>query len=648
MKTIISYFLFIVALFAPTYADDSAAPTKPSDIPVEAFARLNTGDQMKMSPDAAYLAYITPHEGRKHIKVFKLDGSHSTLLPPIKDADIIWFVWKNDDIMLISYRFSVRHSSRQYAYTRLMTYNVVTDKLEQLIRSKEIRTWGKERLGNVGDNIVDFLEDDPDHILLQLDDDYDAKASIFKINVRNKIRKHFHREDRGISNWRVDENHIVRWGSGFYRRGPHDGERVIRYLNPVTDKWENVQEKEWYKKGIRPIKFFDDPRYAYVKFPNEKGLNALAKFDLVEGKVIEEIFSHDTVDILGVTLSPETGRIIGAVYTEHYGKIHFFSKSYEKLFNNINRAMGDGWSNIASMNLKKKLFLIRYNNSNTAGEYHLLNGNTGRLQHILDVNEQLPQALMSEVKPVQYESRDGLTIHGYLTLPTGKETKMLPTVIFPHGGPHARDSMSFDVWAQLFASRGYAVLQPNFRGSTGYGDDFKSLGENQWGGAMQDDVTDGTQWLINQGIADPENICILGGSYGGYAALMGAVKEPDLYKCAISINGVSDLPALVHGNERFLGGKVWNKKIGLEGKEIKSVSPYHRANEIKIPVLIIHAKDDPVVPLKHGKGMAKKLKRLKKPVTYVEVKNGDHFLDTAEARLAAFKAMEIFLKEHLD
>ncbi len=269
------------------------------------------------------------------------------------------------------------------------------------------------------------------------------------------------------------------------------------------------------------------------------------------------------------------------------------------------------------------------------------------LEFVLSSNDQLPQELMADIKPIEYEARDGLKIHGYLTLPKDKEAKKLPAVIFPHGGPAARSTQSFNTWTQFFASRGYAVLQPNFRGSIGYGDKFHELGDNQWGGTMQDDVTDGTKWLIEQGIADPANICIVGASYGGYAALMGAVKEPDLYKCAISINGVANLTAIISFGRQFVGGKAWTKKIGLEGESAKLVSPYYQAKKIKVPVLIVQSKDDPVVPNRQGNDMYKRLKYLKKPVTYVEVDNGDHHLDTAETRLAAFKAMEKFLAKHI-
>lgn len=655
MKIILYCCFLLSSLTTPSFADDAKATMLPSDIPVEAFAKLNDGEQMKMSPSATLLAYIVSYQGRKHIMVQKLDGTDRTILPPIKDADISWFIWKGDDILLISYRFTEKNMGRTWATSRLVTYNLTTMELDKLIHLKKDTYMSVELIGNIGDDVLDMLEDDPDHILLALDIERDGDKEIFKVNLRTKKRKRFFGDKYSVSNWRVDEQHKVRWGTGYPIRAYSKKHRVVRYLNPVTSKWDQIHKKEWYDEdSTYPMRFFEDPRYAYVSSPNEKGINGLAKFDFVDGKIIKELYSHKTVDISELATSPETGDVIGVYYTEHLPKIHFFNKSYEKLYGRIDDAFGvnedlvSGRAQIISMNLKKKRFIIKYMNSNTAGEYHFLNGNTGNILHILNANEYLPQTLMSKVKPIQYEARDGLTIHGYLTLPKGKAAKNLPTVILPHGGPNARDTMAFDVWAQFFASRGYAVLQPNFRGSTGYGDIFKDLGDNQWGGTMQDDITDGTKWLIEQGIANPSRICIVGASYGGYAALMGSIKEPDLYKCAISINGVADLMAMARHDKQFIGGKIWVKGRGLKGESIKTVSPYHRAKDIKIPVLIVHSKDDPVVPYKQGKGMYKRLKYLKNPVTYVEVDNGDHFLDTAETRLAAFKAMEKFLAKHLD
>lgn len=216
LKIIISYCLFFTALFTPSYADDSNKPTKPSDIPVEAFARLNDGGQMEMSPDAASIAYIVSHKGRKHILVQKLDGTKRVLLPPIKEADIKWFTWKGNDLLLISYRFTVNDMGRTYASTRLVTYNLESNKMDILIKPKRSGMYSRERIGNIGDSIIDLLPQDPDHILLELDDDYDGDTSIFKVNIRTRGRSEYFSSKFGVTNWSVDEQKNVRWGTGYH------------------------------------------------------------------------------------------------------------------------------------------------------------------------------------------------------------------------------------------------------------------------------------------------------------------------------------------------------------------------------------------------------------------------------------------------
>ncbi|MBL4790137.1 MAG: S9 family peptidase, partial [Kordiimonadaceae bacterium] len=201
--------------------------------------------------------------------------------------------------------------------------------------------------------------------------------------------------------------------------------------------------------------------------------------------------------------------------------------------------------------------------------------------------------------------------------------------------------------AQFYASRGYGVLQPNFRGSTGYGQYFRTAGIRQWGGLMQDDVTDATNWLINENIADGSRICIAGSSYGGYAAMMGAILEPNLYQCAISVNGVPDLPRLNKRDLSTRGGSDWHKIRGHEGKKDKEVSPYHRAKEITIPILLIAAKDDARIPYQHTKDMHKRLKNLGKNSKYVQLKTGTHYMVTAEARLKVLRETEKFLAKHI-
>jgi dipeptidyl aminopeptidase/acylaminoacyl peptidase len=244
-------------------------------------------------------------------------------------------------------------------------------------------------------------------------------------------------------------------------------------------------------------------------------------------------------------------------------------------------------------------------------------------------------------------------LHGYVTLPKDREPGALPMVVLPHGGPAARDAGRWDYWTQFFANRGWGVLQVNFRGSAGYGEHFLRAGFQRWGLEMQDDITDAVQWAVREGIASPSRICIVGGDYGEYAALMGTVRTPDLYRCAISFAGVSDLRRLVDHARFFDGEEVMtDARIGRwwsDRSRLKDTSPVNHAKEIRTPLLILHGRSDIVVPVVHSRDMADALKEADaRNYRYVELPQGDHWLSREPDRVQVFREMEVFLKSHLD
>jgi dipeptidyl aminopeptidase/acylaminoacyl peptidase len=262
---------------------------------------------------------------------------------------------------------------------------------------------------------------------------------------------------------------------------------------------------------------------------------------------------------------------------------------------------------------------------------------------------------LGEVKPYPYTARDGLAIPAYLTLPPGRPPKSLPTVIFPHGGPGARDEISFDWWAQFMANRGYAVLQPNFRGSSGYGPKFTAAGEHQWGLKMQDDITDGVKKLIADGIADPKRICIVGGSYGGYAALAGATFTPDLYACAIGVAGVFDLPKFLHtkrtrsdNDAEVVSG--WDALIGnmdSDSERLDATSPARHADHVKCPILLLHGDGDTTVPIEQSEIEEAALRSAGKNVQFVRLEGDDHYLKLGTTRVRMLKEIESFLATNI-
>jgi dipeptidyl aminopeptidase/acylaminoacyl peptidase len=257
------------------------------------------------------------------------------------------------------------------------------------------------------------------------------------------------------------------------------------------------------------------------------------------------------------------------------------------------------------------------------------------------------------VRSISYKARDGMSIPAYLTLPPGAEARNLPLVVLPHDGPEARDAYGFNWWPQFLATRGYAVLQPQFRGSTGFGDAFRRAGYRQWGGVMQDDVTDGVQAMIDQGIANPKRVCIVGAGYGGYTALAGAAFTPDLYKCAVSVNGISDLPAMMGADKDKYGDDDpdvvhLRDTIGSAfDKAVHERSPVHAANRVHIPVLLIHGLDDTVVRIDQSEMLAHALADEQKNYSFIKLPGGDHRMTYADTRQQVMKEIETFLAVNL-
>jgi dipeptidyl aminopeptidase/acylaminoacyl peptidase len=279
------------------------------------------------------------------------------------------------------------------------------------------------------------------------------------------------------------------------------------------------------------------------------------------------------------------------------------------------------------------------------GRWYVLDRVHEKMTPFAWVNDAIRQPL-HPVRSFRYKARDGLEIHAILTLPKDRPSTALPLIVMPHGGPHMRDSEAWDWWAQFLADRGYAVVQPNYRGSTGFGEAFLKAGEGQWGLAMQDDLVDVVRHLAGEKLIDPARVCIAGGSYGGYAALRAAQRDSGVYRCAISFAGVSDLTRMLRYDRGYLGREEANDYWKGQTPDLTAVSPLQAAEQFSIPVLLVHGRQDGRVPHTQSKMLADRLAQLKKPHRYIEQPLGDHTLSREEDRVQLLTEMEAFLKQH--
>jgi dipeptidyl aminopeptidase/acylaminoacyl peptidase len=397
----------------------------------------------------------------------------------------------------------------------------------------------------------------------------------------------------------------------------------------------------------------DQPDIAYVTTANGGDKNAVYEYNLRTKSLGRLIFQHPKVDVGGVVLDSNTDRPVGTSYVVDYPTAEYFDPTYQQMKADLAETFpGEHVSIVSAANDKKKYVARVDGSQNPTGTYYLVDMTAPSIGKLGARYGSISAADVGKVISFSYQARDGMTIPAYLTLPPGSSGKNLPLVVLPHGGPHARDTAAFDPWPQFLASRGYAVLQPQFRGSAGFGTAHLKAGHYKWGLEMQDDLTDGLKHLIANGTADASKVCIYGWSYGGYAAMAGLAFTPQYYKCGVAGAGLSDLLLFLGDSKRKSQsrGEYWSDYIGSplsDRDRLIATSPIKHVSQIKAPLLLIHPKDDTVVPLRQSTLMAQAMRAAGKEVEYIELEGDDHWLSKASTSKRVLRELEAFLAKHL-
>jgi dipeptidyl aminopeptidase/acylaminoacyl peptidase len=441
------------------------------------------------------------------------------------------------------------------------------------------------------------------------------------------------------------------------------GQVVARVdINEAKDKWTLLAYDgdksrvvlEEVSEGGEPLRMFGllaDGRLAAVNQHEDGERDTLLAIDLKTG---QQTPLHTTGGSDIGVVGDWSHRVVGVRWTADLPKQHFIDLKLQAIYDDIQPKFADGYALLDSWALDMSRVLVYGEHSDDAGAFYVYEPATTRLRFL---GKQYPalktSAHLGDRQSIKFRARDGTSVPAYLTLPAIEERRNLPLVLLVHGGPHARDDFTFNWWASFLASRGYVVLQVNYRGSTGYGYDWFNAGRGGWGdGLMQTDVEDGADALVRMGMVDGKRICIVGASYGGYAALAGATVTPERYACAISVNGVSDPERMLSdAKDNYLGKKGmaaqwWAKSMGDE-KHLRKVSPKAQASRAQAPILLIHGDEDTVVPVEQSRRMNATLKSEGKKVTYVELKGDDHWLSSASMRTQMLQQVEKFLAENL-
>lgn len=646
-----SFSLWLIYSVALQYGASSLSLAQdsltPASIPVEKFAQLAVMRDVALSPSGSHLAYIRPLNGRTHLIIQDIESNNTpSIIPPTDDMNFEWLHWANDDRLVFLVSASRKRDLIETRETRLWAIDKDGKNAAHIVRPST-RMRNGTRLprdlapAQLQGDVLHWLPEEPNHILVAVDGNHDGAYEVRKIDVLDGEFDEIHEGIEGVQNWLTDQKGELQLGWGFH------GQRRYLTYKAANGNWGSAKNSSWNDADFFPHGFSETSNVAYMFGPDESGYTVVYCVDIQSGEFLDLVFQKDGIDAEGLVRDPLTGQPAGVSYTDDLRRVEYFDESLDALQRRINNALPNSANHIASMTTDRRLVLIRTIGDRDPGTFAYLDQDDGRMTLLTEVMPGLDPELMSPVEFVSYAARDGLTIPAYITYPLGVPRQNMKFVVMPHGGPSSRDDRSFSYLAQFIASRGYAVFQPNFRGSTGYGQAFELAGKKEWGGKMQQDVADGTRWLIAQGLADATQICIVGWSYGGYAAAMGAVQTPDMFRCAASINGVLDLPRLIADDRKYIGGSSWTKHMGLEDEKAKNVSPYHQAEHIQVPMLIVQAKDDARVHEDQGKRMAKRLKKLDKPFVYVEVELGGHSMTNESARAQVLSSLEQFLAANL-
>jgi len=516
--------------------------TAAQQLPVSAFSQLPEFERPALSPNGTKLAYINNLGGSSPSSLLATidltKGERFLLLNSDNEkVKINWYRWANEETLLISARYESSTRGTKYYETRLfaMEYNMNNEPARRLVKARR----GGDHISQFQDNVINWLPDDPKHVLVAVDIDIQFLPSVYKMNIDSGRLKRLEKGKLEIRDWITDQQSQLRVGVSM---NYNDGDSTI-YVRRKAGKGEDWDKLYTYnamtEAGITPVGFGLDPNLLYFRQYNNDKL-ALYTWNLTTDEQAL-IYADPDYDVTGRLLySASTRDVIGIAHSNTSTGRIYWDPRYKALMGGLEKAFPDTDNYLVSFDQTENAYIFYNENDYTPGAYYLGNRKDKTISLLFEQYPALVSAV-TEHKKVSYKTRDGIEIEGYLTLPESPEEGPFPTILHPHGGPGARDYSGFDYWTSFFVNLGYAVFRPNFRGSAGYGYSFAKSQMKSWGLEMQDDLSDAAQWLIDTEVADPDKICIVGASYGGYATMMAATKTPDLFTCGVSLAGVSNL-----------------------------------------------------------------------------------------------------------
>ena len=599
---------------------------------MEDFFKNPEKSSFNISPNGLLIAYMKPwEEGNRMMNIYvkSIDSNDELRITDASERSIYGFFWMSDE------RIAYVQDKGGDENFRLYAVNIDGENEVNLTP-----------FDNVQSQIIDDLEDNPDYMIVGLNIKNQQVHDAYRLDVNSGELTMLAKNPGNISSWMTDNDGVLRIAT------TSDGVNTsILYRENESQDFKNILTTN-FKESVSPLFFTFDNKELYVSSNRGRDKSAIYTFNLETAKEDKLIFEHPEVDVYSLMRSKKRKVITGVSYTTDKTNRVFFDDSREVLQKKIEEKLPNVDIGISSFNkAETKAVVVSYSDK-SRGTYYYYDLIKDDLLKLADLSPWLNEEDMASMTPISYKSRDGLKINGYLTLPVGSTGKNLPVVVNPHGGPWHRDSWGFNPEVQYLANQGYAVFQINFRGSTGYGREFWEISFKQWGKTMQDDITDGVNWLISEGIADPDRVAIYGASYGGYATLAGLTFTPDLYACGVDYVGVSNLFTFIETIPPYweLYRQMFYEMVGhpeIDKQLLTEGSPALNVEKIKAPLFIAQGANDPRVKKSESDQMVEALKNQGVDVPYMVKENEGHGFHNEENKFDFYRAMTEFLDKHL-
>jgi dipeptidyl aminopeptidase/acylaminoacyl peptidase len=630
---------FLLALAAACSSVPPVVEIRPTQFPLRDFFASPERAYFRLSDDGRTLGFMQPvaeGTGQRRLNVFvqKLEGSQPVgeprLLTHETARDINLYYWKGSDRILYDKDFGGDENFH------VVSVDVASGRITDLTPGEKVRA-----------QMIDDLPEDANHILVQHNRRNPEVFDVYRIDLRTGAETLVAKNPGDIVGWQTDNAGRVRMAvrsAGLTT--------ILLYRADEASEFRPIVTTD-YRTQVDPAFFTADDRKVYTISNRGRDKRALVLLDPDRPDVEELIFDPADVDLDSADWSRARKKLIFATYQRAKTERKYFDAGIEAMFARLQAKLPNMYVYLQSSTKAEDKYIVSASNDRTPGARYVYDVKADTLSKLGDINPKIPEEQMSFMKPIQYTSRDGLTINGYLTLPLGREPKNLACIVNPHGGPWARDGWGYNAEIQFLANRGFCVLQMNFRGSTGYGRKFWEASFGQWGLKMQDDVTDGARWLIAQGIADPKRIGIYGGSYGGYATLAGVTFTPDLYAAAVDYVGVSNLFTFMNTIPPYWKPFLpkFQDMVGhpeRDKERLGATSPALHADRIRTPLFVAQGARDPRVNKAESDQMVEALRKRGVQVEYLVKDNEGHGFHNEENQFEFYGAMERFFEAHMN